>query len=60
MQLYTVITVALGSQHIYYGYVYPQLKYKRQLEVKIPILFVAYNVFYLYMLADYNIFQNCK
>ncbi|XP_057437851.1 seven transmembrane protein 1 [Lotus japonicus] len=32
--LYTVITVALGSQHIYYGYVYPQLKYKRQLEAE--------------------------
>ncbi|KAK7286629.1 hypothetical protein RJT34_21765 [Clitoria ternatea] len=29
--LYTIITLVLGSQTIYYGLVYPQLKYKRQL-----------------------------
>nr|KYP64049.1 putative membrane protein YOL092W family [Cajanus cajan] len=30
--LYTIITLALGSQAIYYGYIYPQLKYKKQLK----------------------------
>ncbi|TKY62782.1 vacuolar amino acid transporter YPQ1 [Spatholobus suberectus] len=30
--LYSIITFALGSQTIYYGYIYPQLKYKRQLK----------------------------
>ncbi|KAK7290715.1 hypothetical protein RIF29_05322 [Crotalaria pallida] len=28
--LYTIITVALGAQSIYYGHIYPQLKNKRQ------------------------------
>ncbi|KAL2320573.1 hypothetical protein Fmac_029542 [Flemingia macrophylla] len=32
--LYTIITLALGSQTIYYGYIYPQLKYKKQLKVE--------------------------
>lgn len=32
--LYTIITLALGSQAIYYGYIYPQLKYKKQLKVE--------------------------
>ncbi|CAL0322863.1 unnamed protein product [Lupinus luteus] len=30
--LYTIITVVLGAQSIYYGHIYPQLKYKRQLK----------------------------
>ncbi|CAK8542984.1 unnamed protein product [Lathyrus sativus] len=34
--LYTFITVALGSQSIYYGYIYPQSQYKRQLKVETP------------------------
>ncbi|KAF1886545.1 hypothetical protein Lal_00045778 [Lupinus albus] len=38
--LYTIITVVLGAQSIYYGHIYPQLKYKRQIKVPIPILYV--------------------
>ncbi|XP_045793617.1 lysosomal amino acid transporter 1-like isoform X2 [Trifolium pratense] len=34
--LYTIITVSLGSQSIYYGYIYPQSQYKRQLKVETP------------------------
>ncbi|CAI8613742.1 unnamed protein product [Vicia faba] len=34
--LYTFVTVALGSQSIYYGYIYPQSQYKRQLKVETP------------------------
>ncbi|XP_019457557.1 PREDICTED: probable vacuolar amino acid transporter YPQ1 [Lupinus angustifolius] len=30
--LYTIITVVLGAQSIYYGHIYPQLKCKRQLK----------------------------
>ncbi|XP_047177471.1 uncharacterized protein LOC124844558 isoform X1 [Vigna umbellata] len=30
--LYTIITLALGLQTIYYGHIYPQLKYRRQLK----------------------------
>ncbi|KAL9331365.1 hypothetical protein ACSQ67_000975 [Phaseolus vulgaris] len=30
--LYTIITLALGLQTMYYGHLYPQLKYKRQLK----------------------------
>ncbi|KAE9599696.1 hypothetical protein Lalb_Chr14g0365111 [Lupinus albus] len=30
--LYTIITVVLGAQSIYYGHIYPQLKYKRQIK----------------------------
>ncbi|RDX90864.1 Ypq1, partial [Mucuna pruriens] len=30
--LYTIITLALGLQTIYYGHMYPQLKYERQLK----------------------------
>ncbi|KAG5043171.1 hypothetical protein AAZX31_03G104100 [Glycine max] len=32
--LYTIITIALGAQTIYYGHIYPQLKYKRQLKIE--------------------------
>ncbi|KAK7377971.1 hypothetical protein VNO80_03407 [Phaseolus coccineus] len=32
--LYTIITLALGLQTMYYGHLYPQLKYKRQLKVE--------------------------
>ncbi|XP_027936213.1 uncharacterized protein LOC114191213 [Vigna unguiculata] len=32
--LYTIITLALGLQTIYYGHIYPQLKYRRQLKVE--------------------------
>ncbi|XP_027188915.2 vacuolar histidine transporter YPQ3 [Cicer arietinum] len=34
--LYTIITVALGSQSIYYKCIYPRSKYKRQLKVETP------------------------
>lgn len=37
MQLYTIITTVLGSQAIYYGYIYPRSQYKRLLKVQIPI-----------------------
>jgi len=39
MQLYTIITLALDLQTIYYGHIYPQLKYRRQLKVPVPMLY---------------------
>jgi len=39
MQLYTIITLALGLQTIYYGHLYPHLKYRRQLKVQVPTLY---------------------
>nr|ABD28651.2 Cystinosin/ERS1p repeat [Medicago truncatula] len=34
--LYTIITTVLGSQAIYYGYIYPRSQYKRLLKVETP------------------------
>lgn len=42
MQLYTLITLVLGAQTIYYGHIYPQLKYRRQLKVQVPILYICW------------------
>jgi len=60
MQLYTIITVVLGSQAIYYGYIYPRSQYKRLLKVQTPIpllmLHNSYDLFNLYMSVDYNRF----
>lgn len=45
MQLYTFVTVSLGSQSIYYGYIYPQSQYKRQLKVQIRIPMLRWDLF---------------